>query len=98
MTLMKSTTTALAMLFCLLAIQLPAQAEEPATANTGMVNINTASAEQLAQLDGVGESKAKAIVANREANGPFESESDLTRVQGIGDATVDKNAGRITTR
>lgn len=60
------------------------------------ININTASAIELAQLDGIGETKALAIVADRQANGPFASTEDLTRVRGIGEATVAKNADRIT--
>ncbi len=66
---------------------------EPAT-----VNINTADAATLATLNGIGQSKAEAIVADREANGPFESPADLARVQGIGERTVEKNAERLTVK
>ncbi|MCB1866308.1 MAG: helix-hairpin-helix domain-containing protein [Chromatiales bacterium] len=56
------------------------------------VNINTAAADELDQsLIGVGPSKAAAIVADRQANGPFASADDLTRVKGIGPATVERN-------
>jgi len=56
------------------------------------VDVNTATAEQLAEaLNGVGESKAQAIVAYREANGPFTHIDELINVRGIGMATVDKN-------
>ena len=56
------------------------------------VNINTASAEEIAQaLNGVGESKAAAIVARREAHGPYKSADDLTEVKGIGPKIVEKN-------
>jgi len=56
------------------------------------VNVNTASAEEIAQaLNGVGEVKAQAIVAQREADGPFKTAADLTRVKGIGAKTVEKN-------
>lgn len=51
----------------------------------GKVNINTASADQLDALPGVGPSTAQKIVADREANGPFVSPEDLKRVSGIGD-------------
>lgn len=88
----------LVLIFSLFAIQAPAWAEEPAAAQTPVVNINTATAAELTTLDGIGETKALAIVADRDANGPFESGDDLTRVRGIGDATVEKNATRITTR
>lgn len=56
------------------------------------VDINSASAEQLAEsLSGVGPAKAQAIVAYRDMNGPFQSVEQLTEVKGIGPATVDKN-------
>jgi len=47
-------------------------------------------------LDGVGPSKAQAIVMYRKANGPFRSAADLAKVKGIGDATVKRNAARIS--
>lgn len=56
------------------------------------VDVNTATAEQLAEaLNGVGQAKAEAIVAYREANGPFTHIDELINVRGIGMATVDKN-------
>jgi competence protein ComEA len=56
------------------------------------VNINTASAEQMAaSLNGVGLSKAALIVQYREANGPFTHMDELVNVKGIGLRTVDKN-------
>ncbi|WP_421911277.1 ComEA family DNA-binding protein [Marinobacter sp.] len=64
---------------------------EPAT-----ININTADIETLASLNGIGQSKAEAIVAYRDANGPFQSSNDLTNVKGIGERTVAKNAERLT--
>lgn len=64
---------------------------EPAT-----ININTADVEALATLNGVGPAKAEAIVAYRDANGPFESAEQLTEVKGIGQTTVEKNAERLS--
>lgn len=56
------------------------------------VNINTADAQAIAEaLDGVGLSKAEAIIRYREANGPFKHADELVKVKGIGLATVDKN-------
>lgn len=61
------------------------------------LNINSATAEQLsAVLSGVGEAKAKAIVAFRDQNGPFESIEELTKVKGIGVALLQKNKGFIS--
>ena len=62
----------------------------------GGININTADIETLASLNGIGQSKAEAIVAYRDANGPFQSSNDLTNVKGIGERTVAKNAERLT--
>jgi competence protein ComEA len=60
------------------------------------VNINTADASTLAaMLDGIGESRAKAIVDYRAANGPFKSADDLVAVKGIGQSVVDRNRARI---
>ncbi|GHE22090.1 ComEA family DNA-binding protein [Halomonas urumqiensis] len=52
------------------------------------INVNTADAELLTELPGVGPSRAEAIIEEREANGLFESADDLTRVSGIGETTV----------
>jgi competence protein ComEA len=60
------------------------------------VNINSADAIELADaLDGIGQSKAEAIVAYRDENGPFNSVESLTSVRGIGVATVEKNLENI---
>jgi competence protein ComEA len=62
----------------------------------GKVDINTASASELAAvLNGVGESKAQAIVDHRTAHGPFKSVEQLAEVRGIGLRTVEKNIERI---
>lgn len=83
------------LLSLLIATGVPAFAnEENAEAQSAVVtsiNINTANADQLAQLSGVGPAKADAIVQYRNENGPFESVDDLVQVRGIGEATVEKN-------
>lgn len=60
------------------------------------ININTATAEVLTQLEGVGPAKAQAIVAWRDQNGPFKAAAQLTEVRGIGDKLVEANRERIT--
>lgn len=59
------------------------------------VNINTASAEQLAELKGIGPSHAAGIVEYRQKNGAFKSPEDLIQVSGIGPKTLEKNQGLI---
>lgn len=62
----------------------------------GPVNVNTADAETLAsELDGVGITKARAIVAYRNANGPFTTVESLAEVTGIGERTVAQNRANI---
>lgn len=68
-----------------------AHAEQPAT-----ININQADVATLATLNGIGESKAEAIVAYRSENGPFQSVEDLANVKGIGARTVERNADRLS--
>lgn len=61
------------------------------------VDINTADAATLAAaLNGIGASKAEAIVAYRAENGPFQSADDLEKVKGIGAKTVELNRERIS--
>lgn len=76
--------------------QTAAEASGVAAGVGGKVNINTASAEQLDTLPGVGESTAQKIIADREANGPFSSPEDLKRVSGIGDKKYAELADLIT--
>lgn len=63
------------------------------------VNINTADAATLDRvLDGVGPSKAIAIVDYRKTNGPFKSAEELAMVKGIGLRLVELNRDRIELR
>jgi competence protein ComEA len=55
------------------------------SSSTGLVNVNTADADALEALPGVGPATAKAIIDHRAANGPFASVEDLKKVKGIGD-------------
>lgn len=63
--------------------------------NNNLVNINTAKVEDLMQISGIGESKAKAIVDYREKT-PFESIDDIKNVPGIGDSLFEKIKNFIT--
>ena len=63
---------------------------------TMLVNINTASADQLAALPGIGEGYAEKIRAYREANGPFQAVEELLNVEGIGPARLEAIYDYIT--
>jgi competence protein ComEA len=68
----------------------------PAVVWAGPVNINTADAETLAaELDGIGLTRAEAIVEDRQSNGPFSQAEDLGRVKGVGQWIVNQNRGNI---
>ena len=60
-----------------------------------LVNINTATSEQLQSLSGIGEATAAKIIADREKNGPFSSIEDIKRVSGIGEKKFESLAPYI---
>lgn len=68
----------------------------PVLASPDSVNINSADAESLAEvLNGVGLTKARAIVEYREQHGAFRDAYELANIKGIGERTVEKNEARI---
>ena len=67
-----------------------------APALSGPVDLNTATAEMLDELPGIGPSTAAAIVAHRENSGPFAAVEDLLDVRGIGPAKLDAIRSLIT--
>lgn len=64
---------------------LPAPTPEP---EREPVDLNTATAEELQTLPGIGEKRAADIVADREKNGPYRFPEEVTRIDGIGEETV----------
>jgi len=87
---------AVTLLFGMASTQAMAAGKEPAIQSQPAVNINQASAAELAEvLQGVGLKRAEDIVNWRQTHGPFKSADDLVNVKGIGSSTVDKNRGRI---
>ncbi|AHV34004.1 competence protein ComEA [Aeromonas hydrophila YL17] len=103
------TLTATLLLSCLpllsqplLAADKPADkpAAKPATTvatakESGKVNLNTASINELTALKGIGEKKAQAIVDYREKQGKFTTVDQLADVSGIGPATLEANRDMI---
>jgi comEA protein len=64
-------------------------AEDVSPRLVGTVNINTATPEQLELLPGIGESRARAVVAMRKQRGGFKSVDELTEVKGIGEIALE---------
>ena len=65
-------------------------------AEEGLVNINTASAEELCTLPGIGASRAADIVRYREQNGAFQAKEDIMKVSGIKQNAYDRLCDKIT--
>ena len=63
---------------------------------TGLVNINTAGEKELCTLAGIGSSKAKSIIAYREANGTYDRIEDIMKVEGIKEGLFAKIRDDIT--
>lgn len=75
----------------------PALWSQPAQEQgTEKVNINTATAEEIAQLKNIGSAYAMRIVEYRQENGPFEKAEDILKVKGIGEKTYELNKKIIT--
>ncbi|WP_407269504.1 helix-hairpin-helix domain-containing protein [Radiobacillus sp. PE A8.2] len=60
------------------------------TQQSTKVRVNVASVKEIAELNGIGEVKATAIITYREENGPYEKVDDLLQVTGIGEKTLEK--------
>jgi len=65
---------------------------------TGVVNINTATEEELQMLPGIGEARAKAVIALRQQNGGFQSADDLLAVKGIGETALKRLRPFVSTQ
>ncbi len=96
---MKMTFKAFVVAIMTLVTPLMLSAGEPKSktmAHSMAVDVNTASEAQLMTLPGIGESKAKAIIAYRNEHGPFRDLNELQNVKGIGSKMVAKLDGKVT--
>ncbi|MFI8479368.1 ComEA family DNA-binding protein [Pseudomonas sp. NPDC078700] len=85
--------------FTLSAAEPVAKAQPAAEQAQASINLNTADAATLQQaLKGVGEAKAKAIVAYRQKAGAFASVDELLEVKGIGAAILEQNRDRLSVK
>jgi competence protein ComEA len=78
------------------AVEAPGSTTEAAAPATALVNINTASAEDLETLPGIGEVLAATIVQYRDEHGPFTSVDQLVDVSGIGEVTLEELRDLVT--
>lgn len=80
-----------AMVVCLMAVSGVVIAD-----NAPKININTATVQELTQLEGIGDAYARRIVEHRENHGAFKSVDELVNVKGVGEKTLEKNRHKIT--
>jgi len=77
---------------------LPGSTEEPSSQTSEeLININTASVEELDSLPGIGPTIAQRIIDYRDENGPFQTIEDILNVSGVGPSTFDQIKDLITT-
>ena len=81
--------------------QTPSKAAKPAkpavaAASTEIINLNTATAAQIATLPGIGPKTADLIVQYRQKNGPYKKVEEIMNVKGVGEKSFLKLKSRLT--
>jgi competence protein ComEA len=76
--------------------QAAGQSNATASKSPAIVNLNTATASELATLPGIGERTAARIIEYRQKNGPFKKIEELMNVQGIGEKSFLKLKPQLT--
>ena len=71
------------------------QADSSVVREQGKIDLNTAEEAVLCTLPGIGESRAKSIIAYRDTHGPFEKIEDVMKVSGIKEAAFEKIKDKI---
>ncbi|MCM1054838.1 MAG: helix-hairpin-helix domain-containing protein [Bacteroides sp.] len=79
-----------------LGVSAAAEEKAPSGETPELININTATAEELTALPGIGRTIADRIVEYREKNGGFDSTDELTKVNGIGESKLEAVRDMIT--
>ncbi len=70
--------------------------EQAVVSKAALVNLNTATSEQLSSLPGLGKKKAEAIISYRQLNGNFNQKEELVNVKGIGSKLLSKLSPLVT--
>lgn len=74
------------------------QKNEAIASSAKLININTADAKTIsdADLKGIGKKRAEAIIAYRQAHGPFKNIDDLSNIKGISQKVIDANRSKLS--
>ena len=71
-------------------------AKPPVTTPTGAINLNTATAAEIADLPGIGAKTAELVVQYRVKNGPFKKIEEIMNVRGVGEKSFLRIKDRLT--
>ncbi|MEY8339535.1 helix-hairpin-helix domain-containing protein [Lachnospiraceae bacterium 62-35] len=76
-------------------MQMDSGSASPSPSSAALVNLNTATKEQLMSLKGIGEARAEDIIHYREEQGPFHTIEDIKKVPGIKEGAFQKIKDQI---